>query len=50
MSGPLVDCNAAGFSLSSDALPSMLDAIPNTGRRACLNDAAASSVPDFTSA
>jgi len=46
----VVGCNAAGFSLASDALPSMLYAIPNTGRRARMNDAAASSVPDFTSA
>jgi hypothetical protein len=50
MLGPLVDCNAAGFSLASDALPSILYAIPNTGQRAHMNDAAASSVPDFTSA
>ncbi len=48
--GTLVGCNAAGFSLASDALPSILYAILNTGRRARMNDAAASSGPDFTSA
>jgi hypothetical protein len=50
MLGSLVDCKAAGFSLASDALPSILYAIPNTGQRARMNDAAAWSVPDFTSA